>query len=86
MTCNDVLKKQNLSFDKFKLLYGDDTDGEDGVKTVMLGGQTYEIDKLNYKYKKKAVEIHNSFHHYKETESFRLQKSYNVEQIKKLNE
>jgi len=38
MTCNDVLKKQNLSFDKFKLLYGDDTDREDGVKTVMLGG------------------------------------------------
>ena len=63
MTCNDVLKKQNLSFDKFKLLFGN-LDGEKGVRMVKLGNQTFEIDTVNYKYKKAAAETHRTFHHY----------------------
>ena len=81
MTCDDVLKKQSLSFEKFKRLYGDPD--EKGIRTLKVGNQTFEVDTINYKYKKAVVvDTHRSHHHYQETESFRLQKKLNIELIK----
>ena len=62
MKCDDVLKKQSLSFEKFKLLYGNPD--ERGVRTLKVGNQTFEVDSINYKYKKAAVDTHRSVHHY----------------------
>lgn len=72
MTCDDVLKKQSLSFEKFKRLYGDPD--EKGIRTIKVGNQTFEVDTINYKFKKAIVDTHRSLHHCQETQSFRLQK------------
>ena len=44
-----------MTFKKFKQLFGN-LDGEKGVKLVKLGNQTFEIDTINYKYKKAPAE------------------------------
>lgn len=65
MKCDDVLKKQSLSFEKFKLLYGNPD--EKGIRTLKVGNQTFEVDTINYKYKKATIDVHKSPHYYQET-------------------
>ena len=84
MTCDDVLKKQSLSFEKFKRLYGDPD--EKGIRTIKVGNQTFEVDTINYKFKKAIVDTHRSLHHCQETQSFRLQKKLNTELTKERGE
>lgn len=77
LSCTSVLERQQLNFDKFKLLYG--VNQEQALRNVKMGDQQLEVNLKDYTYKKVVVETVNHERLYKETEASKIARAQKFE-------